>query len=68
MRFRFRPPFTDPPKTAVEPDIPEQAFDWSETELDALSEVSQEDLDDTSNWLRRIGHEDAAKLFDAETE
>lgn len=67
-RFIFRSLHDKQPTTAAEPSVTEKPFDWSETELDALSEVSKEDVEDTSRWLKRIGQDDAAALFDAESD
>jgi len=63
-RFVIRPPASEP----VQATESTGAFDWSEAELDALSEVSREDMDDTRDWLRRLGQDGAAALFEAEVE
>jgi hypothetical protein len=63
-RFHIRPPASEPVKAAESTG----AFDWSEAELDALSEVSRQDMDDTRDWLRRLGQDEAAALFEAEKE
>ena len=62
-RFVF-PNLGKKPTHAVEADP--AALDWSEAEIEALSKVSKEDLDDTRDWLKRLGQDDAAALFEAE--
>lgn len=61
-RFVF-PDLSSKPTHAVESDP--AALDWSEAEIEALSEVSQADLNDTRDWLKRLGQDDAAALFEA---
>jgi len=62
-RFVF-PNLSSKPTHAVESDP--AALDWSEAEVEALSKVSKEDLEDTLAWLKRLGQDDAAALFEAE--
>lgn len=64
-RFRFTQPNTKTTK-ASENLSEESAIEWSDEDIEAMAETTNEDLDDVSDWLKRTGQAEAAAMFDAD--
>lgn len=62
-RFIFKDIVRKPHKM-VEADP--KAIEWSKGEIEAMSEVSDADVEDIRAWLKRLGQKEALAAFDAE--
>jgi hypothetical protein len=62
-RFVFRDVLKNPQKFAETA----KSLDWSEVEIESLSEVDDDDIEAVRDWLKRLGMVDALKALDAKT-
>jgi hypothetical protein len=62
-RFVFRDVLKNPQKLAETA----RSLDWSEVEIESLSEVDDDDIEAVRDWLKRLGMVDALKALDAKT-
>jgi hypothetical protein len=60
-RFVFRDVLKNPQKFAETA----KSLDWSEVEIESLSEVDDDDIEAVRDWLKRLGMTDALKALDA---
>lgn len=60
-RFVFKDVLRNPQKFAETA----RSLDWSEVEIESLSEVDDDDIEAVRDWLKRLGMKDALKALDA---
>lgn len=61
-KFRFKEVKS---KSTKEASNEEPALEWTPEQLEAMSQTTDEDLDEVKDWLKRTGQDEAAAMFDA---